>query len=192
VTVACTVLAAGASRRLGRPKQLLSVHGSSTLVRWSLECACSLGCGPVSVTVGAGASAVTEALSRLPIEVIGGFDWREGIAASIRAATSWALARGAGALLICVCDQPLLSSRHLRRLLAASAGGARLAASRYAGAAGVPAVFPAHDFGALLSLRGDAGAGAYLRHAAGVALVPWPDGELDVDTPDDLGAAYTA
>ena len=41
MNVACAVLAAGASARLGKPKQLLAFNGSSTLVHWAAKCACS-------------------------------------------------------------------------------------------------------------------------------------------------------
>ncbi len=186
MSVACAVLAAGGSRRLGRPKQLLSVHESSTLVRWAAQCACGSRCWPVSVVVGAAASDVTDAVGSLPVDVVTSFDWREGIAASIRAATHWAVDREATALMLCVCDQPHLSTRHLNALWRASEAGRRLAASHYAGKPGVPAVFPARDFGTLIALHGDEGAASFLRAAPGVVHVPWWEGEIDIDTPEDL------
>lgn len=186
MSVACAVLAAGGSSRLGRPKQLVRVHESSTLVRWAAQCACGSCCWPVSVVVGAAGSDVSEAVGSLPIDIVSGFEWREGIAASIRAATHWAADREATALLICLCDQPLLSTRHLNALWRASNEGEKLAASYYAGKPGVPAVFPARDFGALVALRGDEGAASFLRSTPGVVHVPWWEGEIDVDTPLDL------
>ena len=50
----------------------------------------------------------------------------------------------------------------------------------------MPAYFPAATFAALMALRGDAGARDLLRNAEAVEL---PDGELDLDTPDDLAEA---
>jgi len=186
MSVACAVLAAGGSRRLGRPKQLVRVHDSTTLVRWAAQCACGSCCWPVSVVVGAAASDVADAVGSLPIDLVTSLHWREGIAASIRAATRWALAREATALMICLCDQPLLRTSHLNTLFRASAAGECLAASHYAGKLGVPAVFPARHFGRLLALRGDEGAAGFLRSMPDVVAVPWCEGELDVDSPEDL------
>jgi CTP:molybdopterin cytidylyltransferase MocA len=186
MSVACSILAAGGSQRLGRPKQLVRVRESSTLVRWAAQCACGSRCSPVSLTLGAAADAVVEAVASLPVELVSGFDWREGIAASIRAATLWAIDRKASALMLCLCDQPLLSTLHLNTLFHASDAGRRLAASYYAGKPGVPAIFPEHTFATLLELHGDRGASDFLRSTPGVLSVPWWEGEVDVDTPEDL------
>jgi len=186
MNVACAVLAAGASARLGKPKQLLPFNGSSTLVHWAAQCACSSCCSRVAVVVGARSEEVTESVRGLPVEILDGFDWREGMAASIRTAALWAIDRGADALMLCVCDQPFLTARHLNALWFASANGKRLAASHYAGKTAVPAIFPERYFGALLALRGDEGGAGILRREPNVARVAWPEGAVDVDTPADL------
>jgi len=95
---------------------------------------------------------------------------------------------GASALMLCVCDQPWLSTEHLDALWVASLGGMRLAASQYGGLPGVPAVFPDHYFPRLSRLRGDRGAAAILRAAPELVTVPWPLGSVDVDVPADLAA----
>ncbi len=61
----------------------------------------------------------------------------------------------------------------------------RPVASRYAGVAGVPAVFGARDLPALASLRGDTGARALLA-ALAFPTVDWPDGALDIDVARDV------
>jgi CTP:molybdopterin cytidylyltransferase MocA len=74
---------------------------------------------------------------------------------------------------------PAVSAEHLRELMRVR----DLAASVYAGRCGVPAYFPSTMFGELLKLRGDAGARELLKQARPVELA---DGELDVDTAEDL------
>ncbi len=182
--VLCAILAAGASRRFGGAKQLAPIEGTPMLRR-AAEAACRSGCARTGVVLGARADQIAPVLEGLPLDRIENPGWNEGIASSIRAAVGWARARGAGALLLAVGDQPALGAPHLDELLAASGGGVRLAASRYAGVLGPPAVFPEARFAELEALTGDTGARALLRAAgADVAAVDWPEGAEDLDAPD--------
>jgi molybdenum cofactor cytidylyltransferase len=64
-----------------------------------------------------------------------------------------------------------------------------IVASEYAGGAGVPAIFPRGMFAELYALGGDKGARALLKEDGRVVVrVDFPDGEVDVDTPEDLTA----
>jgi molybdenum cofactor cytidylyltransferase len=185
------VLAAGASTRLGRPKQLVYAGTRGPLVRLAAGAVLESGCARVAVVVGAFRGAVVESLRGLAVEVVVAPDFTEGMAASIRAASAWAAGGGAEALLLTVCDQPQLDAAHLRSLLTASEGGTRLAASAYAETLGVPAVFPSGCFAALAALRGERGAAGILRSDPTVASVPWPAGAFDLDTPSDLAQLET-
>ncbi|HTQ03760.1 MAG TPA: nucleotidyltransferase family protein [Polyangiaceae bacterium] len=185
MNLACAVLAAGGSARLGMPKQLLPFDGSNTLVHWAAECACKSSASRVAVVVGARSEDIAASVANLPVEILNGSGWREGMAASIRTAALWAVDRGADALMLSVCDQPFLTSRHLNALWFASEHGKRLAGSYYGGKTCVPAVFPARYFGALLALRGEEGGSSILRRDANVARVAWPEGAFDIDTPAD-------
>ncbi len=180
--VACAVLAAGASTRLGSPKQLVE-HAGSPLVR-TVAIACSE-LGPTGVVLGANASVVTGTLDGLRVATIPNEGWQEGIASSIRAAVAWAQTTAASALVIALADQPLISHAHLIALRDAWLAGAPIAASRYAGAVGPPAIFDRSRWPELAALTGDKGAAALLRDPTTVAI-DWPDGALDVDTPDDV------
>jgi molybdenum cofactor cytidylyltransferase len=104
------------------------------------------------------------------------------MASSIRAAVSWARDSNCDALLLTLCDQPRLSATHLDQLLREHEHSGLPVASQYAGKNGVPALFPSAYFGRLGELRGDSGASFLLNGSLPVASVPWPDGELDVDT----------
>jgi CTP:molybdopterin cytidylyltransferase MocA len=184
VRVACAVLAAGASRRLGRPKQLL-MHRGQPLVVAAAECACQSQASACAVISGAHAGAVSAALSGLAIELVANPDWSEGVASSIRAATRWAKARSCQALIIALCDQPKLTAQHLDRLIGEYDRCLLPVASYYARKNAVPALFPEASFDDLLALSGDAGASALLNGGGSpVTRVAWPDGEFDVDTAD--------
>jgi CTP:molybdopterin cytidylyltransferase MocA len=179
---AIVVLAAGASRRLGRPKQMVR-RGGESLVRCIARAALATRPLWVGVVVGAHASRVAAELRGLPVTIVHNRGWREGIAASVRAGVH-AAPGAASRLLILTVDQWRVDAGDVRTLLR----GARTrlpVAARYAGRVGVPAVFPRAWRARLLGLRGDAGAAALLRAApvAGVAIEP---AAIDLDTRTDL------
>lgn len=188
MNIACAVLAAGASTRLGFPKQLLPWFGHTNLVQHAVDCAHGSHATRVGVVVGAHAANVQRTLRGRDVEFVYSA-WRLGLSASVRAAARWADTGHAQALLLVLCDQPYLSPEHLARLLTSSRDGTYLAASRYAGRAAAPALFPARYFPALSKLEGDQGAGQLLNHASSAVLVDWPDGEVDIDTPSDIVTA---
>ncbi|MFP6630440.1 MAG: nucleotidyltransferase family protein [Myxococcota bacterium] len=184
---AAVVLAAGGSRRLGAAKQLLRWHGSS-LVRRAVEAALGSRCQPVYVVVGSGAGEVAAELSDTDAVIVDNPAWREGlsssIAAGVRAATGEA---GPAALLLMLVDQPHVSAEVLDGLLAAFDGG--IAASRYAGTLGVPAVFGRAHFEALIRLSGDRGARPLLEaEGERVRAVDFEAGAVDIDTLEDWSA----
>jgi CTP:molybdopterin cytidylyltransferase MocA len=183
--VGCAILAAGASRRLGRPKQLVLWRGKELVRHLALQ-ALRSEADEVAVIVGAHAECVVPAVSDLPLNCVVNLGWREGVASSIRCATHWATQRDLQALILMVSDQPHLDAHHLDRLVWMHEAGATLVASRYADAVGVPALFDATAFRRLFALRGDAGAAALLRKDAGTLSIEWPAGEVDIDTTRDL------
>jgi molybdenum cofactor cytidylyltransferase len=176
---AAVVLAAGASTRLGEPKQLVRL-GGETLLERAVRTACDAGCSPVVVVLGASAEQIVERCDLSGAVVVVNELWAEGMGSSVRLGV--AAVRDADGVVLMACDQPAVTASHLRALMAS--GG--VTASVYAGRKGVPAYFPAAAFAHLLDLRADSGARDLLRGVAGVEL---PGGEVDVDTVDDLGRA---
>ena len=185
---AVVILAAGGSRRLGRPKQLVEIEGQS-LVRRAAEAALSAGSGSVHVVVGAEIAGVRTELEGLPVELVVNEQWKEGVASSIRAAIDAIERREhpVETLILMLCDQPGVSGDVLRRLLEAyRMTRAPVVASRYPEGPGVPALFHAELFPALKTLDGDVGARQLIRYLdRDVVTIPFamPD---DVDTPGDL------
>ncbi len=190
MSIPAIVLAAGASTRLGQPKQLVEYHGETLLAR-AIRFAQQAGAGPVFVVLGANLEAILpHGLSDTAVPVINK-DWQDGISGSIQAglrAVHGMLPATEGVLLL-ACDQPHLSAGHLSALLRAfsSKSASVIAASAYEGALGTPAVFPRAAFRQLFELRGDRGARAILgKPPCPVVEIPFPDGEVDIDTPADL------
>jgi molybdenum cofactor cytidylyltransferase len=171
VKIAGVVLAAGASTRLGRPKQTLLIE-SETLVERAVRVAQEAGLAPVIVVV------ADETLKVAGAESVLNVNASEGMSSSIRCGVS--SASDCDGVVLMACDQPALSAEHLQALIAEPA---EIAGSAYAGRVGVPAYFPKSSFEALLVLEGDAGARELLR---GVRQVPQENLSFDIDTKEDL------
>ncbi len=182
--VAIAVLAAGESKRLGRPKQLVDIAGTPLVHHVATRCLALRG-GPVGVVLGANAAAVEQALGDLRVARIANGAWQEGIASSIRAAVAWAESTRANALVIVLGDQPMVDAAHLAALRDAWLAGAPIAASRYNAILGAPAIFDRAQWPLLAKLEGDQGAGKLLYNAP-VAAIDWTGGAIDVDTPEDV------
>lgn len=189
---AAVVLAAGGSRRLGRPKQLLTRDGE-TLVHRAARLAQETSPQRLLVIVGAHRDEVVAALSGLACEVVFNREWERGLAGSVHAAAA-ALAGHDGAVLIVGCDQPALVRSHLQALLDGAAKAAsHCAAALHDGLPGIPVVVPR----ALLSQvsmpvgKQDRGLGAHLRALprAAIFALDAPELGFDVDTGDDVRAA---
>jgi molybdenum cofactor cytidylyltransferase len=189
VPTALLLLAAGASRRLGQPKQLLTLAGQS-LLRRAAEAALATGAGPVVVVLGANADQQRPELAGLSVVVAPNPDWASGMASSLRVGLAAAeLAQpGLSAALVMLCDQPFVSPLVLGQLLETfAATSSPIVASRYAnGVVGVPIVFGAGCFPALRALTGDQGARKLVAQwPSPVPTVDFPLGQYDVDTPED-------
>jgi molybdenum cofactor cytidylyltransferase len=179
-SIPAIVLAAGASLRLGSPKQLARL-GVETLLGRAVRMAQEAGLSPVYGVVSA--DLLIESAPSGMIRIVNQ-EAAEGMASSIRAGLRGL--KDADPLLgavILACDQPTVTARHLREL---ANGGRNVVASAYAGRKGVPAYFPREVFETLLNLRGDLGARDLLQNAR---AVPLECGEFGVDTIEDLERA---
>jgi CTP:molybdopterin cytidylyltransferase MocA len=181
-TVAAVVLAAGGSRRLGRPKQLLEIAGEA-LVRRAARAALGCGADETLVVTGAHADDVARAVADLPVRTVENHGWPEGIASSIRCGARAVEALGCSAVLIVLADQPRVDSGILSRVIECFRGeGREIVGCLYRGIAGAPALFAGRHRARLLELEGDCGARHVLRAGAGrVRLVPFEAAAFDID-----------
>jgi CTP:molybdopterin cytidylyltransferase MocA len=185
------ILAAGASSRMGQLKQLLPIDGQPLVAR-AAQAALDAGIWPVVVVLGAQAARIRPVLARLTVLPVECAAWNEGMAASIRTGIEALeqFSRDLDGALLALCDQPAFSAESVARLFAAQAKTGRgIAAARYAGRQGAPALFRRAYFPALAALTGEAGARSLLNDSPDlVAAVDLPELAVDLDTPADFGA----
>ncbi|MEO1527415.1 MAG: nucleotidyltransferase family protein [Planctomycetota bacterium] len=184
------VLAAGESRRLGRPKQLLKM-GGETLIQSAIRKANLSGIDEAVVVTGAFAESVRESIRSEDCRVLHNPDWAEGIGSSIRCAAQHlkAHANPVESVLFLLCDQPFVPSSHLRALVEAiTKHPATIAATRYPdGGKGIPACFPAAYLEELASLNGSVGAKKLILEKQSLFL-PHDSVAIDIDTEADVRA----
>jgi molybdenum cofactor cytidylyltransferase len=181
------VLAAGGSRRLGRPKQMLP-YGEATLLDHTLAVARACAFDQLVCVLGDGADGVRETVDLAGAEVVENRHFGEGCSSSIAAALAVVDPR-TDVLVLMLGDQPGVTRATVSALLAGR-GDAPLAACRYEDGRGHPLAFARSTFADLAALHGDKGVWKLLdRRAAEVADVPVAGPiPLDVDTWADYEA----
>jgi molybdenum cofactor cytidylyltransferase len=186
--IGAAILAAGASVRMGRPKQLLLYRGK-TLIRRAAEAALASVCHPVVVVIGAHAGPVKEELEGLPVLTVDNHQWGKGMGTSIRSGLGALVAADPkleGAVIM-LCDQPFVDAGVVNRLAdARRETGKNIVASEYRGARGVPALFSRELFAEIAGLDAAEGARRIIgNHPHDVATVSFPGAAVDIDTPYD-------
>jgi molybdenum cofactor cytidylyltransferase len=186
------VLAAGGSRRLGRPKQLLP-FGSGTLLDHTLDTARGCGFDQLIVAIGGSSGEVRRRVDLSGAEVVDNPEYGAGCSSSIAAALG-AVDPSCEVLVLMLGDQPGVTFATVRALLAGRGEGAALVVCRYDDGRGHPLAFDRSVFGELRRLHGDKAVWKLLeRRAADVVEVRVP-GTIppDVDTREDYEAILAA
>jgi molybdenum cofactor cytidylyltransferase len=189
--VAGLVLAAGGSKRLGQPKQLLP-YGDATLLDHALGTARACDFDQLICVLGGGADQVRAAVDLSGAEVVVNDHFGTGCSSSIAAALVAVDAR-VDVLVLLLADQPGVTSATVAALLAGR-GDAVLAACRYDDGRGHPLAFARRTFEDLGTLHGDKAVWKLLeRRASEVVDVPVAGPiPLDVDTWEDYHAVLAA
>ena len=160
------------------------------MLRRAALAALGAGCRPVVVVTGANAELSRGELGGLDVREALNTLWETGMASSVRAGVEGLTDADpdAAAAVLMLCDQPHVTAEVIGGLVAAyRAKGSPVVASVYGGSFGVPALFGRAVFAELAQLEGAAGAKQVIKRYAGEAhFLPFPGGEVDVDTPDDF------
>ncbi|HKY45248.1 MAG TPA: nucleotidyltransferase family protein [Pyrinomonadaceae bacterium] len=191
MNVGAVILAAGSSSRMGRPKQTLQFQGMSLLRRAAIA-ALDATCRPVVVVTGAHAELSRRELDQLDVCEAFNPDWETGMGSSVRTGIERLISIDAdvAAAVLLLCDQPHVTLAVVSSLLAAHHTTRKpVIASAYGEGFGVPALFSRTLFAELTQLAGWSGAKEIIkRHRSETHFLPFPDGEVDVDTPDDFSS----
>jgi molybdenum cofactor cytidylyltransferase len=180
------VLAAGCASRFGSTKQLAEIDGAP-LVKKAYDVAAQTFGGNTALVTGHEWSAVRDACQLSQGFLLFNSDYADGIGTSIAQAVR-AVQHTADAVVILLADQVLVTTQHIRDLLASWDGSRhQIVATKYAGTVGAPTLFPAGCFADLGALAGDSG-GRQLLHDKRFQLktVVFEAAVADIDTPEDL------
>jgi molybdenum cofactor cytidylyltransferase len=182
------VLAAGESRRMGRPKALLPWHGA-TFVSVVASRLLAAGLAPVVVVVGAHADAIRASAIPEGVTLVENPDWRSGQAGSLRAGIA-SLPKDASAAVVALVDQPQLATDTIQRLIDAHRDtAAPVVRPTFNGRGGHPFLIDATVFPRILTAPPEATTFTMLQYfRESFHDVPFDNDSIliDFDTPDDL------
>lgn len=186
-TIDAILLAAGNSSRMGRPKQQLEVEGLPLLVRTIRVLKNSGTLRDVVVVTGAGTDSLTPLINSEQVSVIANVHWSSGMGSSLKKGLEYLMRQipVADGVLVSVCDQPFLTEEIIR-VISRDAATHQLIACDYGETLGPPSFFSREFFSELMDLPDDSGARImFNRHSKRLIKVPFPEGAIDLDTPED-------
>ncbi len=181
--------AAGCSKRMGQPKQLL-LWNNKTLLNLCIEKALSI-TPAVCVVLGSDYESIVKSIDTSKVSVVLNNNWVEGIGSSIALGTSTLIREinNLKHIIVMLPDMPMLTSHHLERILRSADQELNdiLVATKYnKSGVGPPALFSKSHFQALQELKGDQGAKHIILAEKFVSIAPNdPNQLIDIDTLED-------
>lgn len=160
---AILILAAGASKRMGEPKQLLP-YNNTTLLLHSIKQVIDIKHSEVFIVVGAYFTAILNAIRGQKVTIIRNSKWEQGMGSSLSKGIELIKKKNQyNSVLITLGDLPLLTSEHYQALIALSASSKkRIVVTNYSKVSGVPTIFHRSLFSELSALSNDEGAGSLI------------------------------
>jgi molybdenum cofactor cytidylyltransferase len=190
--IGALLLAAGQSRRMGGPNKLLAEVDGAPMVAYVARRLLASRARPIIAVLGNQADAVDTALGKLPVERVRNPEFAGGLSTSVKRGIA-ALPPDLDGALICLGDMPLISGRHIDRLIAAfnPLEGRAIVVPTCRGKRGNPVLWSKRFFPEMAELAGDVGAKHLIgEHAELVVEVEMEDDAIlvDIDTPEALEA----
>jgi molybdenum cofactor cytidylyltransferase len=187
-TLAGIVLAAGESRRMGQPKQLLP-FGEHTILERVVDTLLTAGVGEVIVVLGHLADRVRTVLGDRPVRAVVNEAYRQGMLSSVKCGVR-AIGAGYDAVLFALGDQPHIEGAVVSEVMRAyRAGNAGIVIPRYGDKKGHPIIINLAKYReAIVNLPEDGGLNALMQaHADDVRLIDVASEDIirDIDVPDD-------
>jgi molybdenum cofactor cytidylyltransferase len=186
------VLAAGGSRRLGQPKQLLP-YRTGTLLDDVLDTARRSGFDQLIVALGGSSEEVRARVDLSGADAVDNLDYDEGCSSSIAAGLA-AIDPRCDLLVLMLGDQPGVTPETVRALVAGRGEGTGMAVCRYEDGRGHPLAFGRALFDDLRELHGDKAVWRLmdrLDDRVAEVRIPGPV-PRDVDTREDYEAILAA
>ena len=182
------VLAAGSSRRMGKPKALLRI-GQKTFLQHIVDILRSAGLPDTAVVLGAAAEQVQQTLNWFDGKVVTNSRWEEGQLSSLVLGISSMDVEALEGALVWPVDHPLISSHLIGTLIEAfHKSNKKIVAPTFHGIRGHPVIFSRSLFGELRSSPGTIGARAVVHnHPLEIFEVPTEEEGIiiNIDTPQD-------
>jgi len=177
--VSAILLAAGESKRMGKPKLLLPL-GGGTVLGQTVDNLLSSNADEVIVVLGANTQEMKKAITGKPVKVVFNPDYRQGMSTSLITGLKQVSTR-AQRVMVALCDQPFIEKKTYNKLVNESLNSDKgITVPLYKTKRGNPIIFAIGYKEELMQLKGDIGGREILRKH--------PDDILEVAV--DSGSIY--
>lgn len=191
--VSAILLAAGASKRMGKPKQLMPL-GNSTILEQTIDNLLGSRVSEVIVVLGHRAEEMTKVIANKPVKIIINPAYQQGMSTSIITGLNLVDSR-AQAVMLTLADQPFIDSKTIDRLIEEFSNHNKgIAIPAYKGMRGHPIIFSIKYKGALSELKGDIGGRQIIREHPDDILavtVDSPSINIDIDDIDEYQSRFS-
>jgi len=184
-SIGCLILAAGESKRMGQPKQLL-MWENQTFIEHTFNIAQIAGFEEIKIVLGAFSEKILPAVKNLKADILINHEWEKGMGSSLKFGLK-EFSNKTGILVLLV-DQPLIKPDYLKQMSNVFLSQKPLAvASNYENNPGPPAIFSSPLIRKILELNENNRAQKLLKnHLDEVIIMPFTPELKDFDFPEDF------